>query len=932
MRLTGVCVDSSNLFVCGEIDEGAGAQTPYIAKLALDTLAIVADTYLDSSTGGYSAHDICEDGNFIYVVAAGEGSTVTGLAIFKIAKSDLSISVQKVYETSTVSFPSIATNGTYVYIASSTTAEADSGLAPLILEYTVSDLTLNAKYYLAESGGSAPQGRFFGVYCDASNVYAVGYKAATTGLVVKLDVNGLGNVVQKYVGLGGFYDVAGDTDNLYVVGDATAATTPAVLLKMLKSDLSVSISYKLTPSTGGHTLRFRGIDINGTTLAISGWHLDGATTSTGIVVHLDTANIAQLTKHIELAHASECDFYGIAINSSNIYCVDIEQAAIFKFGTALSGAGTGSGWTVTEPGYAWASESFAVSSGGFVVTTAAKTAENAAHTATSSSATQGSVGTAPATNTYTTASRILSVIQTETPFEDIVEVILDNQDQAFKDLDLRGQKVTLGFGFDSNYSDVPDLRVVRQEDISVYGRLFTRLACIGNWNKLAMHKVMGDTATGALTTGSDTVKQIIEARILTDMTLVVDTSDGEEDNKVPNSQYEVYTDRRTVIQENVGLTENLLFMRASDMHMIKKNSSQQHQITGTISGTFAKGETITQASTGATGKFVYQMATYIVIEAETGVFTVSANQLTAPSGATLSNPSAIAAFDYLYGPLAGDHTFYAFTRTQSLLTANRVIAVDTLPDTSGTTHTYPSDASFYANDTDDQAVFGLSTLIFEDPSISSDAEALTVATSRLEHIKTESIGGILLAPMNCGQEMYDYVQIDDDRAGFTSGSKQSQRVSRIVRRFSPGEYTIELGFGGLVWDTPENYDLSHIATDADDIEKAVSRIPEGAIPIDRRPRMPNEEERLAQVAADSARVIADMSREQQQQFLKDVKAGMEALGISTEGVGKPVPITPIKAQPIDKTVAEIGKGLADMTPEQKKKFMENIRRQLNEEN
>ena len=830
MKLTGVCVDSSNLFVCGQTDEGAGTRTPYVAKLALDTLAIVADTYLDSSTGTYRAYDICEDGSFIYVVTAGEGSTVTGLAIFKIAKSDLSVSVQKVYETSAVSLPSIATNGTYVYIVGSSTAEADSGLAPLILEYTVSDLTLNAKYYLAESGGSAPQGRFYGVYCDASNVYAVGFKAASSGLVVKMDVNGLGNPLQKYVGTGAFADITGDTDNLYVVGNASAATTPAILLKMLKSDLSVDTSYKLTPSTGGHTLLFRSIDITGTTLFISGYHLDGATTSTGIVVHLDTANIDQLTKHIELAHANECDFYGVAVNSSNVYCVDFEQAAMFKFGTALSGVGTGSGWTVTLPGYAWATESFAVSAGGFVVTTAAKTAENANHTATSSSATQGSVGTTPATNTYTNASRILSVVQTETPFEDTAVIHLDNSDKALSALNLKGQLVTLGFGFDSNYSNVPDMWVARQEDISYQGHLITRLSLIGGWARLAMLRVMGDAIAVANSTGSDTIKEAITARLLDSMTLVEDTADGLED-VVPNALYETFTPRRLIVQELIGLTNNLLFMRGSDMHMIQRNSSQQHQITGTISGTFLEGELITQASTGATGKFVYQMATYIVIEAETGTFTISANQLSAPSGATLSNPSAIAAFDYLYGPLAGDHGFYQYVRSQSILEANRVMAVDKLPDTDATQHTWLGTD----NNASDQAILGLTTMIFEDPSIVDQQTANDAAASRLAHIVEEATGGILIAPMNCGQEMYDYIQVDDDRAGFTSGenNEESHRVGNIVRNYSPGVYTIELGFGGLTWARPDDIDLETIIKEVlDDATRAVSRGPEGVIPLD----------------------------------------------------------------------------------------------------
>lgn len=277
-------------------------------------------------------------------------------------------------------------------------------------------------------------------------------------------------------------------------------------------------------------------------------------------------------------------------------------------------------------------------------------------------------------------------------------------------------------------------------------------------------------------------------------------------------------------------------MRNGDMHMIKKNDSQQHRITGTLSATaFTAYEEVEQAVSGAKGKFIYQSvasgAGYMVIEAETGTFNTTNTITGASSGATLTTPTAIDAFDYLYGALAGDHTFFEFIRSQSMLQANRVIVVDALPDANGTNYAY----SGTANDTADQATFGIVTMIFEDPSLASPAEATTAATSKLEHIKTEAMGGMLLAPMNCGQELYDYVQIDDDRAGFTSGSEEKLRISKIVRRYSPGEYTIELGFGGLIWERPANFDISDVISAKGEAEAAAEEVtpptlPPGVIP------------------------------------------------------------------------------------------------------
>ncbi|KKK85751.1 hypothetical protein LCGC14_2770160, partial [marine sediment metagenome] len=411
--------------------------------------------------------------------------------------------------------------------------------------------------------------------------------------------------------------------------------------------------------------------------------------------------------------------------------------------------GAGGGYTVSAISTnAWSALTLAMSASTVTATNSTLTLANATDTLADSSVTQAALQTIGTTafTTYTNSDRILSVVQTETPFEDTAVIHLDNADKTFSALNLRGALIKLGFGFDSEYSNVPNMWVARQEDISYQGHLITRLSLIGGWSRLAMLRVMGDAIAVANSTGSDTIKEAIEARMLNGMLLIEDSGDGLED-VVPNALYETFTPRRLIIQELIGLTNNLLFMRDSDMHMLKRNTSQQHQITGTISGTFTRGELITQATTNATGKFVYQTATYIVIEAETGTFTISANQLSgADSGATVSNPSAIAAFDYLYGPLAGAHGFYQYVRSQSVLEANRVMAVDKLPDTDATQHTWLGTV----NDTADQTAFDLTTMIFEDPSIVDQQTANDAAASRLAHIVEEATGGILIAPMNCG--------------------------------------------------------------------------------------------------------------------------------------------------------------------------------------
>jgi len=79
-------------------------------------------------------------------------------------------------------------------------------------------------------------------------------------------------------------------------------------------------------------------------------------------------------------------------------------------------------------------------------------------------------------------------------------------------------------------------------------------------------------------------------------------------------------------------------------------------IVGTITGTFTVGETVTQASTSATGivDVANSGATTVYIRSLSGLFTVSANTITGgSSGATVANPSAISVTTDNLGWFAG---------------------------------------------------------------------------------------------------------------------------------------------------------------------------------------------------------------------------------------------------------------------------------------
>jgi len=364
------------------------------------------------------------------------------------------------------------------------------------------------------------------------------------------------------------------------------------------------------------------------------------------------------------------------------------------------------------------------------------------------------------------------------------------------------------------YSNVPDLYVAAQEDISINGKLYTKLICMGDWGRMDKNKIMGDSIAAGFDFGTDTVQEIIEgntydAMLMADMTAEVndDDADGTEDSKVPGLKYEVWVSKRKVIQDSVELTTNLAKLRGDELFLVADTTGEQQRLTGTLDGELTAGETVTGSSSGATGKFVYQNvasgAGYIVIESINGTWETSEDA----EGASYKCGSITSIDDehYLY-ELDGTntHNIYEHHRIQSLLQANRVICVDKLPDNSETKHTY----SGTVNDTDDQAIFGVVTYVFEDPSVTSNEEAEASATAMLTHFQSDAFGGYIKAPMNCGQEMHDIVKVTDSRGGWTGDDVIEGRVGGIIREFKAweGVYTIELTIGGL-WVPPPPLDL-----------------------------------------------------------------------------------------------------------------------------
>lgn len=84
----------------------------------------------------------------------------------------------------------------------------------------------------------------------------------------------------------------------------------------------------------------------------------------------------------------------------------------------------------------------------------------------------------------------------------------------------------------------------------------------------------------------------------------------------------------------------------------------------------------------------------------------------------------------------------------------------------------------------------------EDRNMGSVAEAQERGEAVLRKCEIEAVDGVILVPVNCGQQLYDVIDVTDERAGLDSEKK---RILGISLEFSPrrGEYRQRLRLGAV---------------------------------------------------------------------------------------------------------------------------------------
>ena len=84
----------------------------------------------------------------------------------------------------------------------------------------------------------------------------------------------------------------------------------------------------------------------------------------------------------------------------------------------------------------------------------------------------------------------------------------------------------------------------------------------------------------------------------------------------------------------------------------------------------------------------------------------------------------------------------------------------------------------------------------EDRNVDTVAKAQTRGAAHLRAAEIESGGGIIRIPVNCGQQLYDVIDITDSRAGL---SAEKKRVLGLILTYNPrrGEYEHRLSLGAV---------------------------------------------------------------------------------------------------------------------------------------
>lgn len=391
--------------------------------------------------------------------------------------------------------------------------------------------------------------------------------------------------------------------------------------------------------------------------------------------------------------------------------------------------------------------------------------------------------------TYT--SKLKGLKHIERPYGGIVVILLDNSDKSIT-ADHRGNKVTLGYNFvGETRSDAAPLWVLTQTDVSREGELLTQLQCIDAWQKLSLLKVAagGGVELKGTIVGTFGVGQAVTGQSSGAVGQVIAVGTGFIGvGKVANGPFTVGEVVQSDIYPTTQITVDTITDYGGGSEPAWSGDKTILEIITTLATDVAT--VVLDSSDGIVNvtKPYYTARfnmSYIEIIQDLMNYTKCAIRMEGDSKLHIfSISSAPGSADYSYN---STHNFFTDLRDTTLILPNRIVVVNAEQMLAGMT-AYSGEAK------DDAAIARFMEVvqpIFAD--VRSDAEATAMAESRLSRVQKEATRGTIEAPMNCGQELFDYIKVDDDRADISYYGW----VGSITREWEEGMYKITIGLGGL---------------------------------------------------------------------------------------------------------------------------------------
>ena len=338
--------------------------------------------------------------------------------------------------------------------------------------------------------------------------------------------------------------------------------------------------------------------------------------------------------------------------------------------------------------------------------------------------------------------RIVAMEHKEMAFAANATIVLDNRDKYFSTLSLYGYTATISWGLKTSagleYSAAAPLQVVVQNLDSSPGRLYCSLFCLGEMSLLAE-----DKADTTLLPTTQTLNDLIE-----------DTLDATLASYIEANGYKAYT-----VNWDTGYDDGLI-------------------------DSFVPEESVRVAIGTSRLAFIRRCIDFtndvIRYEAD-GKFHIL---LPTTSGDT---------YDYEYEyPLLDEHVFVSKTQMARLTSPNWVYVFN---------DDYASDPTGEGNPGKDTTAYALRPikLPIKLQKLADNDEADNLAIAILAKLRMNAKTAEIVVPMNCGQEIWDYVKITDTR----EGSTQTGNVGAITRHYAGGRYNMTIKMGG--WTTMKEF-------------------------------------------------------------------------------------------------------------------------------